>query len=151
MTGAATTLLIVKSIVKLIRPPSLTMPQLTPQRDSRALPASSTAIAGSAFYDTRDTSSDGAGVRGKDTGWQMAHTTDYRVRAADTTVIFTDRPARFRYSKERTIERGKSMMSPRVFVAILRTSAMTPRTSVMIPRTSVTMLGTPVTTPGTSW
>ena len=93
------TLLIVKSIVKLIRPPTLTMPQLTPQRDSRALPASSIAVAGSSFYDARDTSSDGAGVRRKGTGQQMAHITDYRVRAADITMIFTERPARFRYNK----------------------------------------------------
>jgi hypothetical protein len=118
-----------------IRPPTLAMPQITPQRDPRALPASSTAVAGSAFYDARDTSSDGAGVRGNDTGWQMAHTTDYRVRAADITAIFTDSPARFRYSKERSIERGKSMLSPRVFAAILKTS--------------VTMLGTPAMMPGT--
>jgi hypothetical protein len=60
----------------------LVMPQLTPQRDSKALAASSTA-SGSAFYDTRDPPSDGATVRGRDTGSQMLYTTDYRVRAAD--------------------------------------------------------------------
>jgi hypothetical protein len=46
------------------------------RRDSRALAASSTAIAlsiGSAFCDTRDTPSDGATVRGRDTGWQTAY------------------------------------------------------------------------------
>jgi hypothetical protein len=46
------------------------------QRDSRALAASSTAIVlpfGSPFYGTRDTSSDGAIVRGRNTGWQMAY------------------------------------------------------------------------------
>jgi len=49
-----------------------------PQGDSRALAASSTAIAlsiGAAFFDTngRDTLSDGAAVRGRDTGWQTAY------------------------------------------------------------------------------
>jgi hypothetical protein len=74
----------VESIIKLIRPSTLTMPQLTPQRDSSALAASSTA-SGSAFYDTRDPPSDKATVRGRDTGSQMPYTTDYRVRAADST------------------------------------------------------------------
>ena len=138
MTGAVVTLSIalnVGSITKLIRPSTLTMPQLTPQRDSSALAASSTA-SGSAFYDTRDPPNDSATVRGRDTGSQMPYTTDYRVRAADPTVIFAECPARFRYNKERTIERGKSTMSPKTFVAILRTSVTTPRTSVAIPRTS---------------
>ena len=47
-----------------------------PRRDSRALAASSTAIAlsvGSAFSDVRDTSSDGVAVRGRGTGWQTAY------------------------------------------------------------------------------
>jgi hypothetical protein len=51
---------------------------LTSQRDSRAIAASSTAIAlsiSSAFYDTSDTPSDGVDVRGRDTGWQTAYTT----------------------------------------------------------------------------
>ena len=46
------------------------------QGDSRALAASSTAIAlsiASPFYDIRETSSDGPPVRGKDTGWQTAY------------------------------------------------------------------------------
>ena len=60
-------------------PPPKLVRNLTPQRDSRVLPASSTAIAGSAFYDTRNTFSDGAAVRGRDIDLQMAHTTDYRV------------------------------------------------------------------------
>ena len=50
---------------------------LTSQRDPRAIAASSTAIAlsiSSAFCDTRDTPSDGANVRGRDTGWQTAYT-----------------------------------------------------------------------------
>jgi hypothetical protein len=138
-------------------PPPKRVRNLSPQRDSRALAASSTA-SGSAFYDTRDPPSDGATVRGQYTGWQIPHTTDYRVRAADPTVIFAERPARFRYNKERTIERGKSTILPKTFVAILRTSVTTPRTSmktprtfVVIPRTSVTMPGTSVVTPRTSW
>ena len=47
-----------------------------PRGDSRALAASSTAIAlsiSSAFRDIHDTSSDGATVQGKDTGWQTAY------------------------------------------------------------------------------
>jgi hypothetical protein len=50
---------------------------LTSQRDSRAIAASSTAIAlsiSSAFYDIRDTSSDSSNARGRDTGWQTAYT-----------------------------------------------------------------------------
>ena len=46
------------------------------RRDSRALAATSTAIAlsiGSAFYDTRETSGDDAAIRGKDTGWKAAY------------------------------------------------------------------------------
>ena len=148
-TGAVATLLIVKPI-SLIRPPTLTMPQLTPQRDSRALPVSSTAVAGSAFYDTRDTSSDGAGVRGKDTGWQMAHITDYRVRAAGPTMVFTERPARFRYNKWCMIEPGISTMTPRTFVTIQRTSAMTPRASAVILRTSLIIPRTSLMIPGLS-
>jgi hypothetical protein len=157
-TGAEVTLLVlsVESIVKLIRPSTLTMPQITPQRDSRALAASSTA-SGSVFYDTRDPPSDSATAQGRDTGWQTPYTTDYRVRTVDPTVIFAERPARFRYNKERTIERGKSTMSPKIFVAILKTSVTTlrtflmiPRTSAAIPRISVTMPGTSVMTPRTS-
>jgi hypothetical protein len=51
--------------------------RLTSQRDPRALVASSTAVAlpfGSPFYGIRDTPSDGAIVRGRDTGWQTAYT-----------------------------------------------------------------------------
>jgi len=47
-----------------------------PQGDSRALAASSTAIAlsiGSAFHDIGDASSDGATVQGKDTVWRTAY------------------------------------------------------------------------------
>jgi hypothetical protein len=146
MTGAvATRLLIVlrvtKSIIKLIRSSTLIMSQLTPQRDSRALTASSTA-SGSAFYDTRDPPSDGAGVRGKDMGWQMAHVTDYRVRVAASTVGFAERLARFRYNREFKIERGKSTMTPRTSVAIPKTSLMTLRTSVVTPRPSLMVPGT---------
>jgi hypothetical protein len=57
-------------------PPPELVQNLTSQRDSRALAATSTAIAlsiGSAFYNTRDTSGDGATVRGRDTGWQTAY------------------------------------------------------------------------------
>jgi hypothetical protein len=136
------------------------MPQLTPQRDSSALAASSTA-SGSAFYDIRDPPGDGATIRGQGTGWQMPHTTDYRVRPADPTVIFAELSARFQYNKERTIGPGKSTMSPKTFVAIPRTSVTTQRTSVttprasmktprtfgVIPRTSVTMPGTSAMTP----
>jgi len=49
---------------------------LTSQRDSMALAATSAAIAlsiGSAFSGTRDTSSSGATVQGGDTGWQTAY------------------------------------------------------------------------------
>ena len=56
--------------------PVPTLQQLTSQRDPRALAALSTAIAfpfGSPFYSTRDVSSDGATVRGRDTGWQTAY------------------------------------------------------------------------------
>jgi hypothetical protein len=109
-------------------PPAELVRNLTPQRDSRALAASSTAVAGSAFCDTRDTSSDGAAVRGRDTGCQMAQITDYRVRATGPTVIFAEHPARFQYNKECTIERGTSTMTPRTSVAIPKTSAMIPGT-----------------------
>jgi len=47
-----------------------------PQGGLRALAASSTVIAlsiASAFYDTHNTSSDGATVRGRDAGWQVAY------------------------------------------------------------------------------
>jgi hypothetical protein len=47
-----------------------------PRGDTRALAASSTAIAlsiCSAFCDTRDASGDGAAVRGRDPGWQTAY------------------------------------------------------------------------------
>ena len=47
-----------------------------PQGDSRALVASSTAVAlsvASAFYDTRDTSGDEFAVRRGDTGWETAY------------------------------------------------------------------------------
>ena len=57
-------------------PPAELVQDLVLRRDSRALAASSTAIAfsiGSAFCDTRDTSGDGATVRGRDTGWQTAY------------------------------------------------------------------------------
>jgi hypothetical protein len=48
--------------------------------------------------------------------------TDYQVRAAGPTVIFTECPARFRYNKEYTRERRKSTMTPRTFIVIPRTS-----------------------------
>jgi hypothetical protein len=57
-------------------PPAELVRDFTSQRDSRALVASSTAIAlsiGSAFYDTCDTPSDGAAVRRRDSGWQTAY------------------------------------------------------------------------------
>jgi hypothetical protein len=104
MSGAVVTalpiILEVKSILELIWPATFVMPRLrkskpladisvstpaypaelvqnlTSQRDSRVLAATSTAIAlsiGSAFYNTRDTSSDGAAVRGRDAGWQTAY------------------------------------------------------------------------------
>jgi hypothetical protein len=130
------------------RPPTLVMPQLT-LGDSRTPAASSTAN-GSVFYDTRDTSSDGATVRGRDTDWQTPYVTDYRVRAAGPAAIFAEPPPRFRYNKERTIERGKSAMTPRTFVTTQRTSVMTPRTSAAIPRTSVMMPGASVVIQRTS-
>ena len=49
---------------------------LASRRDSRALAATSSAIAlslGSALHDTVETSSDGATVQGKDTGWETAY------------------------------------------------------------------------------
>jgi hypothetical protein len=150
MTGAVATrpliVLRVKSIIKLIRSSILIMSQLMPQRDSRALTASSTA-SGSAFYDTRDLPSDGAGIRGKDTGWQMAHITDYRVGAAAPTVIFAEHLARFRYNREYKIERGKSTITPRTSAVIPKTSLITPRTSVVIPRTSLMIQRISVVTP----
>lgn len=45
--------------------------RLTSRRDTRALPASSTTIALS--YGTRSTPSNGATVRGRDTGWKTAY------------------------------------------------------------------------------
>jgi hypothetical protein len=57
-------------------PPAELVQNYTTQRDSRALAASSTVIAlsiSSAFYGTRDTSGDGAAVRGRDTGWRTAY------------------------------------------------------------------------------
>jgi hypothetical protein len=58
--------------------PAKLIQNLTSQRNSSTLAATSTAIAlsiGSAFYDTRDTFSDGATVRGRDTGWRAAYHT----------------------------------------------------------------------------
>jgi len=49
---------------------------LTSQRDSRVLAASSTAIAlsiGLAFSNIRDPSSDGATIQGNDTGWKTSY------------------------------------------------------------------------------
>ena len=49
---------------------------LASRRDPRTLTATSAAIAlslGSALYDTHDTSSDGATVQERDTGWQTAY------------------------------------------------------------------------------
>jgi hypothetical protein len=57
-------------------PPSELVQQLASQRNYGVLAASSTAIAlsiGSPLYDTGDTSSDGAGIQGRDTGWQTAY------------------------------------------------------------------------------
>ena len=58
-------------------PPAELVKGLTSQRDSRALAASSTAIAlsiaGPAFYDTHDTFSDGTTVWGQDAGWKTAY------------------------------------------------------------------------------
>jgi hypothetical protein len=39
--------------------------------------------------------------------------TDYQVGATDLIVIFTECPPRCRYSKQCTIERGRSMTAPR--------------------------------------
>ena len=57
-------------------PPAELVKDLASRRDSRALAATSSAIAlsvGSANYDTLDESSDGATVRGRDTNWQTAY------------------------------------------------------------------------------
>jgi hypothetical protein len=57
--------------------PAELVQNLTSQRDSRAIAASSTAIAlsiSSAFCDTRDTSRDGSNTRGRDASWQSAYT-----------------------------------------------------------------------------
>ena len=56
--------------------PAELVQQFISQRDPRALAAASTAVAlsfGSPFYGTGDASSDGAIVRGRDTGWQTAY------------------------------------------------------------------------------
>jgi hypothetical protein len=55
--------------------------------------------------------------------------TDYQVRAAGLTVVFTDYPARFRCNKECTRGRGKFVMTP-------RTSSVTPGTSLTMPTIS---------------
>jgi hypothetical protein len=47
---------------------------------------------------------------------------DYQVRVAGPTVNSADHQARFPYSKECTRGRGKSMMTPRAFTVIPRTS-----------------------------
>ena len=103
MTGAGTTLPIsleVKQIIELIRTSIFAMPQffkskpssntpapthtsptelvqnLASQRDSKALAATSSAIAlsiSSAFSDIRGTSSDGTADQGGDTGWRAAY------------------------------------------------------------------------------
>jgi hypothetical protein len=89
--------------------PTELVPNLTSQRDSKPLAASSTAV-GSGFYDTRDMpSGDGAAVRGMDTDWQSGYITDYRVRAAGLTVISAEYTARFRRNKGCTSERGKAL------------------------------------------
>ena len=62
--------------------------------------------------------------------------TDYQVRATGPIVISTERPARFRYNKECTRERGRSTMTPRTYMVIPRTSVMIPGTFLVIPRTS---------------
>ena len=62
--------------------------------------------------------------------------TDYQVRATGPIVISTKRPARFQYNKECTRERGRSTMTPRIYMAIQRTSVMIPGTFSVIPRTS---------------
>ena len=57
-------------------PPAGLVEDLAFRRDSRVLVATSSAIAlslGSALHDTSKTSSDGATVRGKDTGWETAY------------------------------------------------------------------------------
>ena len=56
--------------------PAKLVQNFTSQRDCRALAASSAAIVlsiGSAFYNTHDTSSDGAGIQERDTGWHTAY------------------------------------------------------------------------------
>ena len=70
-------------------PPAEPVQNPTLQRASRALGASSTAT-GAAFYDTRQSSNDGAAVRESDMDWQTPYITDYRVRAASPTVIITN-------------------------------------------------------------
>jgi hypothetical protein len=75
--------------------------------------------------------------------------TDYQVRTVGSTVIFTERLARFRYNKGCTKGRGKSTMTPRTSRAIPRTSVMMPRLYLVIPRTSTTILETSTTIPGT--
>ena len=58
------------------RPPAKLVKNLASRRDSRALAATSTAIAlslGSALYDLGETSSDGATIQGTDAGWQTAY------------------------------------------------------------------------------
>jgi hypothetical protein len=66
--------------------------------------------------------------------------TDYQVRATSTTVVFTENPARFRYNKECTSGRGRSITTQERFippqgqsVMILGTYSTIPRTSAMIP------------------
>jgi len=57
-------------------PPVQLAQDLASRRNSRALAVSSTAIAlsiGTAFHDTSETSTDGATVQGRDTGWQAAY------------------------------------------------------------------------------
>ena len=57
-------------------PPAKLVKDLVSRKDSRALAATSSAIAlslGSALYDIRETSGDGAAVRDKDTDWQTAY------------------------------------------------------------------------------
>ena len=57
-------------------PPAKLVKGLGSRRDSRALTATSSAFAlsqGSVPHDTDETSSDGAAVREKGTGWQMAY------------------------------------------------------------------------------
>jgi hypothetical protein len=62
--------------VPTLTPPAELVQQFISQRDSRTLAALSTAVAlsfGSPFHGTQDTSSDGAAVQGRDTGWQSAY------------------------------------------------------------------------------